>query len=135
MTLFATNQRTHQTPIANLACRVEADMRAEAQAQQGAKAGPAAAGKLQQYKHRGPGYLVEATGAFVGINEAKARLMLFCDKLPADRYCPQAFKTCLAGCLTLGIRVMTTCSFEVGLAAVCSGMVTKHAAHSLKRCD
>ena len=34
---------------------------------------------------RGPGYLVPASGAFVGINEAKARLMLFCDKLPADK--------------------------------------------------
>ena len=88
MTLFAIDQRTHQDPMADLACRVEADMRAEAQAQQGAKAGPAAAGKLQQDEHRGPGYLVESTGAFVGINEAKARLMLFCDKLPADWCCP-----------------------------------------------
>ena len=34
----------------------------------------------------GSGYAVEATGAFVSINEAKARLMLFCDKLPADKY-------------------------------------------------
>lgn len=60
-------------------------MRAQAQAQQGPQRASPAARKLTEDEHRGPGYLVPTTGAFVGINEAKARLTLYCDKLPADK--------------------------------------------------
>ena len=58
-------------------------MRAQAQTQQAALSD--APLPMEFCEDQGLGYKVEATGAFVSINEAKARLMLFCDKLPADK--------------------------------------------------
>ena len=65
-------------------CRVEADMRDQAQMQQATTHENAV--PMETGEDMGSGYAVEGTGAFVSINEAKARLMLFCDKLPADKY-------------------------------------------------
>ena len=58
-------------------------MRAQAHTQQAALSDTPT--PMETCEDQGRGYSVEATGAFVSINEAKARLMLFCDKLPADK--------------------------------------------------